>query len=139
MWVQSPTSDAETAEINKAIAAGINVATWLSDSPMSTRKFYYGSDHTTMGTTAARVLTGLMGTGGGSIAVMQMDNLPVVLPFIQEQEGVTTELANHAGFTIVTTLPCTDTEVAQAHGCVDEWFWLLLFWGKGVNLVELSL
>lgn len=58
--------DAEgvTEAINKAIAAGVAVATFDSDAPLSGRSFYIGSDNAEAGTLAATMLQSLCAEAG---------------------------------------------------------------------------
>jgi ribose transport system substrate-binding protein len=104
--------------IDKAIDAGIKVLTFDSDAQDSKRLTYYGIDNVKAGQMSAQLLTQLMGGSGGKIAVMVLENPPTAGNFIQRVKGFTDELANHPGFEIVVTLPCTDAvEVKMQAGC----------------------
>lgn len=63
-------ADALTGVINKAIAAGIKVATFDSDAPNSDRLFYIGSDNYEFGKACAVALMDLVGEKEINLAIM---------------------------------------------------------------------
>lgn len=101
-------------EIDKAVGEGVTVMTFDSDAPGSERISYYGIDNEASGTTAAKILTSLMGAAGGQVAIMNKESPPTASNFIARRDGFVRELANHPGFAVAVDLPCTDGPTGEA-------------------------
>ena len=101
-------------EIDNAVDKGIAVMTFDSDAPGSKRISYYSMDNQASGAISAKILTGLMGAKGGSIAIMNKESPPTAANFIARRDGFTRELAKHPGFKVVVDLPCTDGPMGES-------------------------
>ena len=101
-------------EIDAAANQGITVLTFDSDAPGSKRISYYSIDNYASGVVAAKILTSLMGSNGGNIAIMNKENPPTAANFMARRDGFVAELEKHAGFKVVTDLPCTDGPTGES-------------------------
>lgn len=82
--------------IDAAVARGVTVVTFDSDSPDSKRMAYYGIDDVEAGRTVMRELAKAMGEKGGSVAILAGNQ---TAPNLQARvKGVREELAKHANF-----------------------------------------
>jgi len=126
--------------INKAIAAGIPVMTWDSDSPKSKRFTYLGVDNYSGGKAAAELLIRYMGKEG---KVALLTGVPGALNLEERIRGFKDGIKDYPGIKIVDTVACYDDinqgvqvveEAMQAHPDLDGWFFVGLwpmFAGRG--------
>ncbi len=114
--------------INKAVAAGIPVMTWDSDSPDSDRFTYLGVDNYEGGVAAAELLVKFMGEEGD---VALLTGVPGAFNLEERIRGFQDGVADYAGIEIVTTVYCNDDinlgvqvieETMQAYPDLDGWF-----------------
>ena len=119
--------------INKAIAAGIPVMTWDSDSPDSDRFTYLGVDNYQGGVAAADLLVRLMGEEG---KVALLTGVPGAFNLEERIRGFQDSIAPYPGIEIVTTVYCNDDinlgvqvveETMQAYPDLDGWFFVGLW------------
>ena len=125
--------------INSAIAAGIPVMTWDSDSPGSDRITYLGVDNYTGGVAAANLLIREMGTSG---QVALLTGVPGAFNLEERIRGFKDGVAG-TDIEIVTTVACNDDinlgvqvveETMLAYPDLDGWFFVGLwpvFAGRG--------
>ena len=126
--------------INKAVAAGIPVMAWDSDSPDSQRFTYLGVDNYQGGMAAAELLVRFMGEEG---KVAMLTGVPGAFNLEERIRGFQDGVAPYPGIEIVTTVYCNDDinlgvqvveEAMQAHPDLDGWFFVGLwpiFAGRG--------
>lgn len=114
--------------INKAVAAGIPVMTWDSDSPDSDRFTYLGVDNYQGGLAAAELLVKFMGEEG---KVALLTGVPGAFNLEERIRGFQDGVAAYPGIEIVSTVYCNDDinlgvqmieETMQAHPDLDGWF-----------------
>jgi ribose transport system substrate-binding protein len=119
--------------INKAVAAGIPVMTWDSDSPESDRFTYLGVDNYEGGVAAAELLVKFMGEEG---KVALLTGVPGAFNLEERIRGFEDGLADYPGIEIVSTVYCNDDinlgvqvveETMQAHPDLDGWFFVGLW------------
>lgn len=119
--------------INKAVAAGIPVMTWDSDSPGSQRFTYLGVDNYEGGKAAAELLVKFMGERG---KVALLTGVPGAFNLEERIRGFKDGVADYAGIRIVSTVYCNDDinlgvqvveETMQAHPDLDGWFFVGLW------------
>ena len=103
--------------INDAVAAGIPVTTWDSDSPNSKRKAFYGLDDYKAGEIIAREVGELIG-GRGKVAVLS--GVPDATNLVSRVKGVTDYMTKHfAEVKILPTVYCQD-DVDRAVQAVES-------------------
>jgi len=114
--------------INKAVAAGIPVMTWDSDSPDSDRFTYLGVDNYQGGLAAAELLVKFMGEEG---KVALLTGVPGAFNLEERIRGFQDGVADYPGIEIVSTVYCNDDinlgvqvieETMQAYPDLDGWF-----------------
>ncbi|MGA9348893.1 MAG: sugar-binding protein, partial [Anaerolineae bacterium] len=114
--------------INKAVAAGIPVMAWDSDSPDSQRFTYLGVDNYQGGKAAADLLVRFMGEEG---KVAMLTGVPGAFNLEERIRGFQDGIAPYPGIEIVATVYCNDDinlgvqvieETMQAHPDLDGWF-----------------
>jgi ribose transport system substrate-binding protein len=114
--------------INAAVAAGIPVMTWDSDSPQSQRFTYLGVDNYQAGQAAADLLIGAIGPQG-TVAILT--GVPGALNLEERMRGFRDRMATHPDIQIVATVNSNDDinlgvqvveETMQAHPTLDGWF-----------------
>ena len=114
--------------INKAVAAGIPVMTWDSDSPDSDRFTYLGVDNYQGGLAASELLVKFMGEEG---KVALLTGVPGAFNLEERIRGFQDGVADYPGIEIVSTVYCNDDinlgvqvieETMQAHPDLDGWF-----------------
>jgi len=119
--------------IQKALAAGIEVMTWDSDSPKSGRFTYLGVDNYEGGLAAADMLVRFMGEKG-KVAVLT--GVPGAFNLEERIRGFKDGVKDYPGIEIVTTVACDDDinkgvqlveEVMQAHPDLNGWFFVGLW------------
>jgi ribose transport system substrate-binding protein len=119
--------------INKAVAAGIPVMTWDSDSPDSQRFTYLGVDNYQGGKAAADLLVRFMGEEG---KVALLTGVPGAFNLEERIRGFQDGVAAYPGIEIVTTVYCNDDinlgvqvveETMQANPDLDGWFFVGLW------------
>ena len=119
--------------INKAIAAGIPVMTWDSDSPDSQRFTYLGVDNYQGGKAAAELMVKFMGEEG---KVALLTGVPGAFNLEERIRGFKDGVAAYPGIEVVTTVYCNDDinlgvqvveETMQAHPDLDGWFFVGLW------------
>lgn len=119
--------------IDKAVAAGIPVMTWDSDSPESNRFTYLGVNNYEGGKAAADLLVRAMGTSG---KVALLTGVPGAFNLEERIRGFRDGVAQHPGIQIVRTVYCNDDinlgvqvveETMQAHPDLDGWFFVGLW------------
>jgi ribose transport system substrate-binding protein len=125
--------------INKAVAAGLPVMTWDSDSPESQRFTYLGVDNYEGGAAAAQLLQEAL-PEGGRVAILT--GVPGAANLEARISGFKDALAG-TNLEIVTTVACDDDiqkgvqvveETMAAHPDLDGWFFVglwPLFAGEG--------
>jgi ribose transport system substrate-binding protein len=134
-------SDAGCVEpINAAIAAGVPVMTWDSDSPESQRITYLGVSNYEGGKAAGELLVRAMGEEG---QVALLTGVPGAPNLEERIQGFKDYVADYPGIEIVTTVACNDDinlgvqvveETMQAYPELDGWFFVGLwpiFAGQG--------
>ncbi len=99
--------------IDKAVAAGVPVMCFDSDSPKSKRFAYYGTDDTACGTKVAQELAKAMGDKGTVVILAGNQAAPNLQT---RQKAVRDELGKHAGIKIIDTVYHEETpdKAAQA-------------------------
>jgi len=103
--------------INDAVAAGIPVTTWDSDSPNSKRKAFFGLDDYKAGEIIARELGELIG-GRGKVAVLS--GVPDATNLVSRVKGVSDSMARHSpGVKLLPTVFCHD-DVDKAVQAVES-------------------
>jgi len=116
--------------INKAVAAGIPVLTWDSDSPDSRRLTYLGINNYQAGRTAADLLSRAL-KGKGEIALLT--GVPGAYNLEERIRGFKDRIANYPDVRIVATAVSNDDinvgvqvveETMQAHPNLDGWFFV---------------
>jgi ribose transport system substrate-binding protein len=116
--------------INKAVAAGIPVMTWDSDSPQSHRFTYLGVDNYLAGQAAAGLLVEAMGQQG-DVAILT--GVPGALNLEERVRGFMDALIPYPDIEIVATVVSNDDinlgiqvveETMQAHPDLDGWFFV---------------
>jgi ribose transport system substrate-binding protein len=114
--------------INKAVAAGIPVMTWDSDSPESRRFTYLGVDNYRAGRRAADLLARAMGPQG-KVAILT--GVPGAFNLEERIRGFKSGIAAYPDIQIVATVVSNDDinlgvqvveEVMQAYPDLDGWF-----------------
>ena len=119
--------------INKAVAAGIPVMTWDSDSPDSQRFTYLGVDNYQGGKAAAELLVKFMGEEG---KVALLTGVPGAFNLEERIRGFKDVVAAYPGIEIVTTVYCNDDtnlgvqvveETMQAYPDLNGWFFVGLW------------
>jgi len=94
------------SSLDDAVAAGIPVMTWDSDSPASRRYTYYGMDNKAGGTVAARLLAKILGDSG-SVAVISGTRGAANLD--QRVDGFYEEITtNHTSMSVISKEYCDD-------------------------------
>ena len=116
--------------IDKAVAAGIPVITWDSDSPDSRRLTYVGIDNFQAGQVAADLLVRAL-KGGGQVALLT--GVPGAYNLEERIRGFKDGLAKSPGVRIVATAVSNDDinmgvqaveETMQTHPNLDGWFFV---------------
>jgi ribose transport system substrate-binding protein len=119
--------------INKAVAAGIPVMTWDSDSPKSQRFTYLGVDNYQGGKAAAELLVKFMGTKG---KVALLTGVPGAFNLEERIRGFKDGVKPYPDIKIVTTVYCKDDinlgvqvveETMQANPDLNGWFFVGLW------------
>lgn len=119
--------------IKKAMAAGIEVMTWDSDSPDSGRFTYLGVDNYEGGLAAADMLVKFMGEKG---KVALLTGVPGAFNLEERIRGFKDGVKDYPGIEIVTTVACDDDinkgvqvveEVMQANPDLNGWFFVGLW------------
>jgi len=119
--------------INKAVAAGIPVMTWDSDSPNSQRFTYLGVDNYQGGKAAAELVVKIMGTKG---KVALLTGVPGAFNLEERIRGFKDGVAAYPDIQIVTTVYCNDDinlgvqvveETMQANPDLSGWFFVGLW------------
>jgi len=119
--------------INKAVAAGIPVMTWDSDSPNSKRFTYLGVDNYQGGKAAAELLVKFMGTKG---KVALLTGVPGAFNLEERIRGFKDGVAAYPDIQIVATVYCNDDinlgvqvveETMQANPDLNGWFFVGLW------------
>jgi len=119
--------------INKAVAAGIPVMTWDSDSPKSQRFTYLGVDNYQGGKAAAEMLVKIMGEKG---KVALLTGVPGAFNLEERIRGFKDGVAAYPGIEIVATVYCNDDinlgvqvveETMQANPDLNGWFFVGLW------------
>jgi ribose transport system substrate-binding protein len=119
--------------INSAIAAGVEVMTWDSDSPESDRFTYLGLSNYLGGRAAADLLIREMGPEG---RVALLTGVPGAPNLEERIRGFEDYIANYPGIEIVTTVACNDDvnlgvqvveEAMQTYSDLDGWFFVGLW------------
>ena len=121
------------APINRAVAAGIPVMTWDSDSPQSQRFTFLSIDNYTSGQTAADLLARAI-DGHGKVALLS--GVPGALNLDQRVRGFQDRLKNYPNMQIVATIASNEDinlgvqgveETMQAHPDLRGWFFVGLW------------
>ena len=119
--------------IDKAVAAGIPVMTWDSDSPESNRFTYLGVNNYEGGKAAADLLVRAMGTRG---KVALLTGVPGAFNLEERIRGFRDEIAKYPEIQIVRTVYCNDDinlgvqvveETMQAYPDLNGWFFVGLW------------
>jgi ribose transport system substrate-binding protein len=119
--------------INKAVAAGIPVMTWDSDSPESDRFTYLGVDNYEGGMAAAELLVEFMGEEG---QIALLTGVPGAFNLEERIRGFQDGIAAYPGIEVVSTVYCNDDinlgvqvveETMQAYPDLDGWFFVGLW------------
>jgi len=121
------------APIKKALAAGIEVMTWDSDSPKSGRFTYLGVSNYDGGKAAADLLVRAMGTKG---KVALLTGVPGAANLEERIRGFKDEIKKYPDIQIVKTVACNDDinlgvqvveETMQAVPDLNGWFFVGLW------------
>ena len=121
------------APINRAVAAGIPVMTWDSDSPQSQRFTFLSIDNYMSGQTAADLLARAIG-GRGKVALLS--GVPGALNLDQRVLGFQDRLKSYPNMQIVATIASNEDinlgvqgveETMQAHPDLRGWFFVGLW------------
>lgn len=116
--------------INKAVAAGIPVMTWDSDSPQSERFTYLGVDNYQAGQAAADLLIRSMGSQG-TVAILA--GVPGAFNLEERIRGFKDTISFYPGIQVVATAVSNDDinlgvqvveETMQAHPDLNGWFFV---------------
>ncbi len=116
--------------INKAVASGIPVMTWDSDSPQSQRFTYLGIDNYEAGQAAADLLVRAMGQQG-QVAILT--GVPGAHNLEERVRGFEGGIAPYPGIQVVATVVSNDDinlgvqvveETMQVHPDLDGWFFV---------------
>jgi ribose transport system substrate-binding protein len=119
--------------INKAVAAGIPVMTWDSDSPDSKRFTYLGIDNYEGGHASGEMLVTFMGDSG---KVALLTGVPGAFNLEERIRGFRDYVDDYPDIEIITTAYCYDDinkcvqaveETMQAHPDLDGWFFVGLW------------
>jgi ribose transport system substrate-binding protein len=119
--------------IKKALAAGIDVMCWDSDSPKSGRFTYLGVDNYQGGKAAADLLIRSMGKSG---KVALLTGVPGAFNLEERIRGFKDEVKKYPDIQIVTTVACNDDiptgvrvveETMQANPDLKGWFFVGLW------------
>ncbi|WP_324716543.1 sugar-binding protein [Carboxydochorda subterranea] len=119
--------------INKAVAAGIPVMTWDSDSPDSKRFTYLGVNNYEGGKAAADLLVRAMGTKG---KVALLTGVPGAFNLEERIRGFKDGVKKYPGIEVVRTVYCNDDinlgvqvveETMQAYPDLKGWFFVGLW------------
>jgi ribose transport system substrate-binding protein len=119
--------------INKAVAAGIPVMCWDSDSPKSKRFTYLGVDNYAGGKAAAELLIKYMGTQG---KVALLTGVPGALNLEERIRGFKDGIKPHSGIKVAATVACYDDinkgvevveEAMLANPDLNGWFFVGLW------------
>jgi ribose transport system substrate-binding protein len=119
--------------INRAVAAGIPVMTWDSDSPQSQRFTYLAIDNYAGGREAARLLVNAIGPHG---KVAMLTGVPGALNLEERARGFRDGLADYPDIVLVATVFSNEDisrgvqgveEVMQAHPDLRGWFYVGLW------------
>lgn len=119
--------------INRAVAGGIPVMTWDSDSPQSQRFTYLAIDNYAGGREAARLLVNAIGTHG-KVAILT--GVPGALNLEERARGFRDGLAPYPDIVLVATVFSNEDisrgvqgveEVMQAHPDLRGWFYVGLW------------
>jgi ribose transport system substrate-binding protein len=119
--------------INKAVAAGVPVMTWDSDSPKSQRFTYLGVDNYQGGKAAAELLVKFMGEKG---KVALLTGVPGAFNLEERIRGFKDGVAAYPGIEIAATVYCNDDinlgvqvveETMQANPDLSGWFFVGLW------------
>ncbi|MCX6089626.1 MAG: sugar-binding protein [Candidatus Atribacteria bacterium] len=119
--------------IDKAVAAGIPVMTWDSDSPESKRFTYLGVSNFDGGKAAADILIKAMGTKG---KVALLTGVPGAMNLEERIRGFKEGIKAYPDIKIVTTVACDDDinkgvqvveETMQANPDLNGWFFVGLW------------
>lgn len=119
--------------INKAVAAGIPVMTWDSDSPESRRFTYLGVNNYEGGKAAADLLVRAMGTKG---KVALLTGVPGAFNLEERIRGFKDGVQQYPGIQVVRTVYCNDDinlgvqvveETMQAYPDLNGWFFVGLW------------
>jgi len=119
--------------IKKAVAAGVEVMTWDSDSPDSGRFTYLGVDNYEGGKAAADLLIKAMGDTG---KVALLTGVPGAFNLEERIRGFKDGVKDMPGIQIVTTVACDDDinkgvqvveETMQAYPDLSGWFFVGLW------------
>ena len=140
MGVSCNNPDGCVEPINSAVAAGVKVMTWDSDSAPSQRFTYLGVSNYEGGKAAGDLLVRAMGETG---KVALLTGVPGAANLEQRIQGFKDYVAAYPGIEIVTTVACNDDinlgvqvveETMQAYPDLDGWFFVGLwpiFAGRG--------
>ncbi|MEO7913038.1 MAG: sugar-binding protein [Roseiflexaceae bacterium] len=121
------------APIDRAVAAGIPVMTWDSDSPQSQRFTFFSIDNYIGGQTAADLLAKAIGERG---KVALLTGVPGALNLDQRERGFKDRLANYPNMQVVATVASNEDinlgvqgveETMQAHPDLRGWFFVGLW------------
>ena len=116
--------------INKAVAAGIPVMTWDSDSPKSDRFTYLGVDNYQAGQAAAELLVDAL-DGIGKVAILT--GVPGAFNLDERVRGFTDGIIPYPEIEVVTTVVSNDDinlgiqvveETMQTYPNLDGWFFV---------------
>ena len=119
--------------IKKALAAGIDVMTWDSDSPKSGRFTYLGVDNYEGGKAAAGLLVKAMGTKG---KVALLTGVPGAFNLEERIRGFKDGVKDYPDIQIVATVACNDDinqgvqvveDTMKAHPDLSGWFFVGLW------------
>ncbi len=119
--------------INKAVAAGIPVMCWDSDSPKSKRFTYLGVDNFAGGKAAAELLVKFMGDKG---KVALLTGVPGALNLEERIRGFKEGIKPYPGIEVATTVACYDDinkgvevveEAMLVHPDINGWFFVGLW------------
>ncbi len=105
------------APLKKALAAGIHVMTWDSDSPKSGRFTYLGVDNYEGGKAAADLLVKALGPKGGKVALLT--GVPGAFNLEERIRGFKNALEAHPKVQVVKTVACND-DINQGVQVVEE-------------------
>ena len=116
--------------INHAVASGIPVMTWDSNSPKSDRFAYLGLNNYAAGQSAGKLLVKDMGTSG---KIALLTGVPGAQNLEERIRGFKDEIKNYPDIKIITTVLTNDDinlgvqmveETMQAHPDLNGWFFV---------------